>query len=118
MGLMGAVLFFFPAMLVRLYVDDREIIALGASVLRIMACAQVPMSAAYVFMGALRGAGDTKAVLYVTMASVWLVRFLLAGLFVNVFGWGLTGAWYAMATDWAYADWCPRLDLRAENGRK
>ncbi len=101
MGLMGAVLFFFPAMLVRLYVDDREIIALGASVLRIMACAQVPMSAAYVFMGALRGAGDTKAVLYVTMASVWLVRFLLAGLFVNVFGWGLTGAWYAMATDWA-----------------
>jgi len=100
MGLMGAVLFFFPGILMRLYVDDPEIIGLGAGVLRIMACAQIPMSAAYVFMGALRGAGDTKAVLYVAMTSVWLVRFSLAALFVNVFGWGLVGAWYAMALDW------------------
>ncbi len=101
MGLMGAVLFFFPGALMRLYVvDDPEIIGLGADVLRIMACAQIPMSAAYVFMGALRGAGDTKAVLYVAMTSVWLVRFSLAALFVNVFGWGLAGAWYAMALDW------------------
>jgi Na+-driven multidrug efflux pump len=84
----------------RLYGDDAEIISMGAEVLRIMAVAQVPMATSYVFVGALRGAGDTRAVLIFTMACVWGVRFCLAWLFVNVFGWGLAGAWYAMAIDW------------------
>ncbi|MEA4884052.1 MAG: MATE family efflux transporter [Clostridia bacterium] len=100
MGLMGIVLFVFPEQLMRLYVDDEEIIKLGAGVLRIMAIAQVPMSAGYTIVGALRGAGDTRAVLYLTIASVWGVRFFLAWLFVNVLGLGLRGAWYAMALDW------------------
>ncbi|MGI6517611.1 MAG: MATE family efflux transporter [Bacillota bacterium] len=100
MGLMGAVLFIFPEALMRLYGDDLEIIRMGAEVLRIMAVAQIPMATSYVFVGALRGAGDTRAVLIFTMACVWGVRFCLAWLFVNVFGWGLPGAWYAMAIDW------------------
>lgn len=100
MGLMGVVLFCFPDALMRLYGDDLEIISMGAEVLRIMAVAQVPMATSYVFVGALRGAGDTRAVLIFTMACVWGVRFCLAWLFVNVFGWGLAGAWYAMAIDW------------------
>jgi putative MATE family efflux protein len=100
MGLMGAVLFIFPEALMRLYGDDLEIIRMGAEVLQIMALAQIPMATSYVFVGALRGAGDTRAVLIFTMACVWGVRFCLAWLFVNVFGWGLPGAWYAMAIDW------------------
>jgi Na+-driven multidrug efflux pump len=65
-----------------------------------MAFAQVPMGVAFVVMGALRGAGDTKSVLFLAMFSVWCIRLVLAWVFVNVFGMGLAGAWYAMAIDW------------------
>lgn len=96
----GALLFLFPEALMKLYVDDPEIIRLGASVLKIMALVQVPMGTAFVMMGSLRGAGDTRSVLFTAMFSVWVVRLGLAWLFVNVFGWGLPGAWYAMGIDW------------------
>ncbi len=96
----GALLLVFPQMLMKLYVDDPQIVQLGAEVLRIMAFVQVPMGTAFVMMGALRGAGDTRSVLFTAMFSVWVVRLGLAWLFVNVFGWGLPGAWYAMGIDW------------------
>ena len=100
MGFMGLVLFTFPQVLIGLYVDDPEIIRLGSDVLKIMAMEQIPMAAAFVVMGALRGAGDTRAVLFLTAASVWGVRLGLAWFFVNVLELGLKGAWYAMALDW------------------
>ena len=100
MGFMGLVLFTFPQVLIGLYVDDPEIIRLGSDVLKIMAMAQIPMASAFVVMGALRGAGDTRAVLFLTLASVWGVRLGLAWFFVNVLELGLKGAWYAMALDW------------------
>lgn len=96
----GALLFLFPRALIRLYVDDPQIIELGASVLRIMALVQVPMGTAFVMMGSLRGAGDTRSVLFTSLFSVWVVRLGLAWLFVNVLGLGLRGAWYAMGIDW------------------
>jgi putative MATE family efflux protein len=100
MGVMGLVLFAIPAQLMSLYVDDPEIIQMGASVLRIMAVAQIPMSAGFTVVGALRGAGDTRSVLYLTVFSIWCVRFAMAWFFVRILGLGLAGAWYAMALDW------------------
>ena len=96
----GALLYVFSEALMRLYVNDIEIIRLGAADLRIMAFAQVPMGVAFVVKGALRGAGDAKSVLFLAMFSVWCIRLVLAWVFVNVFGMGLAGAWYAMAIDW------------------
>ncbi len=49
--------------------------------------------------GALRGAGDTKWPLYSTLVGVWGFRVVLSYLFVQVLGYGLVGAWVAMAVD-------------------
>lgn len=100
MGVGALVLFFFPHLLMRMYTADPEIITMGSQVLRIIAIVQLPMSSAFTLVGALRGAGDTRAVLAFILTAVWLVRLPLVHLFVRVFGWGLAGAWVAMAVDW------------------
>jgi Na+-driven multidrug efflux pump len=61
---------------------------------------QVPMGTAFIYSGALRGAGDTRSVLYVTAFAVWIVRLSATYLLVVVGGLGLLGAWLAMVADW------------------
>jgi len=99
-GVMASVLLIWPERLIGLYVSDPEIIRLGAMCLRIMGLVQIPMSTGFTIVGALRGAGDTKAVLFLTMFSVWCVRFMGSWFAVNVLGLGLFGAWAVMALDW------------------
>ena len=100
MGLMALVFLLFPRSLLSLYTDQQEIINLGAVNLRIIAFAQIQMGTQFIFAGALRGAGDTRAVFYSTALSSWLGRLGMAYLFVYFLGWGLAGAWLAMVIDW------------------
>jgi Na+-driven multidrug efflux pump len=53
----------------------------------------------FIYAGALRGAGDTKFTAAVTMLTVMILRPGLAILFINRFGLGLNGAWYALVID-------------------
>ncbi|MFW5786824.1 MAG: MATE family efflux transporter [Halanaerobiales bacterium] len=100
MGFMAVIFLVFPEYLVRLYTEDPEIIRLGARNLRIISLAQIPMGTQFIFAGALRGAGDTKSVFYSTAISSWVGRLGMAYIFINVFEWGLVGAWMAMVIDW------------------
>jgi putative MATE family efflux protein len=100
MGSMGIVFFLFPTPLLRLYTDDPAVIALGVMALRIVAFIQVPEALGFVLSGALRGAGDTRSVLRITAACVWIVRLGTAVIFIFVFHLGLLGAWLAMSLDW------------------
>lgn len=95
----GLVLFLFPAPLMRLYVDDPQIIHYGTITLRVMAFGQIPMIAGFIMAGALRGAGDTRAMLYLTGFCVWGIRLVSAYVFVNYLNLGLFGAWLAMLFD-------------------
>lgn len=87
--------------LMRLYNSDPLIVSQGAIAVRIMAIVQPAQSTAFVLAGGLRGAGDTRWPLYATTIGVWGFRVLLAEVFVKVFGFGLPGAWAAMAIDQA-----------------
>ena len=100
MGLMALVFLIFPRYLLSLYTDQQEIIRLGVVNLRIIAFAQIQMGTQFIFAGALRGAGDTRAVFYSTALSSWLGRLGMAYLFVYFLEWGLAGAWLAMGIDW------------------
>ncbi len=99
MSLMGVIFFLFSSQIVGFFSDEPEVIALGAGPLRLVGLAQPLLASNMIFSGALRGAGDTRWPMVYTAAAVWLVRVPLAMLFVLVFGWGLMGAWYAMAID-------------------
>ncbi len=102
MGFMGLVFLTIPHVLLRIYTSDPDIIRMASMCLRIMALAQIPMAAGFIFPGALHGAGDTKSVLYVSTLGVWVVRLGLTFLLVQVLQLGLFGAWVAMACDWYF----------------
>lgn len=67
--------------LMRLFIDDPEIIQMGADALKVIALTQPPQAFAQVLAGALRGAGDTRFPMWVTTAGIWLIRLPLAYLF-------------------------------------
>lgn len=99
MTAMGALLFTFARPVVGFFTTEPEVIAAGAKVLRIMAFAMPFMAIARISAGALRGAGDTRFVMWGTGFGIWAARLGLAFVFVKVLGWGLTGAWLGMCAD-------------------
>lgn len=98
---MSLLFFFFGAQIASLYSNDPEVIRQAALSLRIIALVQPLQSTQFILAGGLRGAGDTRWPLYSTFLGIWVGRVLLATLFIRFFGWGLWGAWVAMALDQA-----------------
>lgn len=99
MSASGIVLFVFAAPLMALFTPDPGVIALGATVLRVVAFAQPMQAFAIIYSGALRGAGNARWPFYISLVGVWGIRLVLGSLFVFVLGWGLAGAWMAMVVD-------------------
>lgn len=95
----GVLLFLFATPIVGFFTTEPEVITEGAKVMRIMAFAMPFMATARVAAGALRGAGDTRYVMWGTGASIWVARLGLGFVFVQWFNWGLVGAWMAMFAD-------------------
>jgi putative MATE family efflux protein len=85
--------------IVRLYTDDLEVIALASSALRIFVFFQPLLSLFMVLAGALRGAGDTKWVLYITLMGNWGFRLIASLIFAFVLDLGLNGFWLGMGVD-------------------
>jgi putative MATE family efflux protein len=71
----------------------------GVTPFRLVACFQPMLAISIVYVGALRGAGDTRFPLVATTLGQTLVRLPLAYLFGIVLHAGLFGAWAAMCTD-------------------
>ena len=99
MTAMGVILFLFPHQLMRIFTDDPDVIRYGAVCLRIVAFSQPFFASGMVQAGALRGAGDTKWPLYITIISMWGIRLSVAWFLVYVMDMGLTGAWLSITLD-------------------
>lgn len=84
-----------PQALMRMYVDDPEVIALGGPLLALGAAFQLFDALQIVVGGALRGAGDTRWPFLAQTGLAWVVRLPLAWLFAVTLGYGVVGAWYA-----------------------
>lgn len=99
MSAFGLIFFIWPDAFLKIFTKDKEILDNARWCLRIVALSQPFLAAAMGFAGGLRGAGDTKNVLIVTLIGIWGIRVTLAAIFVLVFDWGLIGAWIAMSID-------------------
>ena len=100
MACMGLIFFFFPYLLLRLFTQDLDVLRLGTLFLKIVAVMQVPLAITMVLEGSLKGAGDTRFLLLVTMAGMWVVRVPLSSLFSYVLGLPLVFVWGVMVVDW------------------
>jgi putative MATE family efflux protein len=102
MVVMGVVIFAFDSALIRLFIDDPAVMAYGVPILQIAALIQPAMAASFVFSGALRGAGDTRATLTITVFSVWGLRVVATYLLGQMLGLTLIGAWLAIGIDFFF----------------
>jgi putative MATE family efflux protein len=101
MLVMGVILFVFEYPILSFFTTDPAVLAAGEIVVRMSAVQQPLLAASFVFSGALRGAGDTRTTLLITVSAIWGLRLGLAYLLGIVFGWGLFGAWLAIWCDFA-----------------
>lgn len=67
-------------------------------------CAFLFWSISFVLPCGLRGAGDARFTMIVSVASMWICRIGLSYLFGGAMGWGLMGVWIAMVVDWLFRD--------------
>ncbi|HHY46576.1 MAG TPA: MATE family efflux transporter [Firmicutes bacterium] len=98
-GFMALAFILFGRQLAWLYSNDPNVINKSATVLKIVGLVQPAQSTQFILAGGLRGAGDTKFPLYVTLIGIWGVRVTLAYILGVLLGWGLVGVWMGTAVD-------------------
>lgn len=96
-GLLFAVM---PHLLISVFTTDPGVVAMGSRSLQVAAVAQPFMAFATVIAMSLRGAGDTRAVLYVTVVCGLFVRVAATWFFAIVLNLGLVGVWLGSTADW------------------
>ena len=95
----GFIFFFFGPSIVGLYTEDVAIIQSSGNIMKVIALIQPFQASAFAISGGLRGAGDTVSTLIVTIIGVFIIRLSVAYVLINIFGFGVLGAWLAMLAD-------------------
>lgn len=90
----------FPGFWVRLFTVDPRVIGYGKKFLIYGCLCQPLMGFGLVYAGALRGAGQTRYVMYVAIIGSWIARIPLAYLLGFQLNLGLDGLWVCMPIDW------------------
>ena len=96
----ATLMFIFAPQLMSLFIKDEDVIALGATVLRIQAFGEIGLAISNISSGIFKGTGDTKWPFYIAVIGMWIVRIIPAIILINIFDFGLAGIWIPMAVDW------------------
>ena len=102
MSVMALIFLCAPQYLVGLFTHDPDVIAKGCVFLRLVAFAQVPLAASFVYAGSLRGTGDTFYVFIVTLASMWGIRVALSWVAAGWLHLSLYAVWGVFLIDWYF----------------
>ena len=94
-----ALMAIFSRQLIMLYNSTPEVVQKGAGLMLVVAVMQPIQCGQFVVSGGLRGVGDTRYNAKVVLITTLGVRAILSVLAVNVFHWGLWGAWIALFAD-------------------
>jgi putative MATE family efflux protein len=96
MLLSGGLLFLFAPAMAGIFSKDPAVIALGSTVLRMVACSEPFYGVSIVIEGMLQGAGKTKVPFVINIAGMWVVRILGTWICTTRLGMGLVSAWGCM----------------------
>lgn len=100
MGNMALVFGLFGTQLVKAFGATPEVLALAGLAVRIAALEQLPVAVQMVVSGSLRGAGDTRTPMIVTVVGTLLFRVSAVYLLAIALDLGLAGVWLGTAVDW------------------
>lgn len=96
MVLSGSLLFAFAPAMVGIFSRDAAVIALGSTVLRMVACSEPFYGVSIVTEGMLLGAGKTVAPFLFNISGMWGVRIVGTFICTQLLGLGLVSAWGCM----------------------
>ena len=96
---LAAVYFFGGEWLYGLFFTEKEIIAIGVQIMRIIIFVVLLQIAQVIYMGCLRGAGDTLYTAIASTVSVTVIRTAGSYFFGYVLNWGIAGIWMGVVAD-------------------
>ncbi len=97
LGAVGVIFVIFAEPIVRLFINDPEVVALGASCLRIVSYGNLGYAYFMVMMQAFNGAGDTITPTIVNFFGFWLFEIPLAYILAKPFGMKSNGVYFSIA---------------------
>ena len=97
--LIGTLFILFSRNIGMLYTNEENVLDSVSQVLKIIALGMPGISTQIPIAAALRGAKDTKIPLIANLTGVWVFRVIVCYLFLNVFNWGIVGAWITIVLD-------------------
>lgn len=112
MGVAAVLFFVFPSAIARLFTDEPPLILLAALAIKIAAFEQIAIAAEMTLAGALRGAGDTRSPMLITMLGVWLIRQPMLWLLIKRLHLGLMHVWILFVCDWVLRSFLVYLVFR------
>lgn len=96
MLLSGTLLFIFAPWMMRLFSKDLSVIALGATVLRMVAVSEPFYGVSIIIEGMMQGMGKTMLPFIFNICCMWGVRIFGTFVCTQIFGLGLVSAWGCM----------------------
>lgn len=85
--------------LMRMFFEEEHIVEIGVGIMRVAMFVVIFQIQQVIYMGCLRGAGDTFYTAVASTISVTLVRTLVSYLCGYTLGWGITGIWIGILGD-------------------
>ncbi len=100
MGAVGVCFGLFGRSIASIFGSTPEVLDLAGMAVQIAALEQPVLAAQFVLAGSLRGAGDTRSPLYVSLVGVTLFRVPMVYFLAITLDMGLAGVWWGTTLDW------------------
>ncbi|MCR4787307.1 MAG: MATE family efflux transporter [Lachnospiraceae bacterium] len=95
-----AVIYYFGARpMMSMFFAEKQIVDIGVSIMHVIIFVVIFQVQQVVYMGCLRGAGDTLYTAIASMISVTIIRTVFSYLCGYTLGWGITGIWLGVLGD-------------------
>lgn len=91
----GSLFFIFKVPILKIFTTEPDVIKASIATMTLMAVNQPLLNFMIAISGGLRGAGDTKLVMYIALLRLWAIFVPVSYLFVNIYSYGVSGIWIA-----------------------
>lgn len=96
---LSVIYFFGAAPLYGLFFKEKEIVRIGVNIMRVIILVVILQISQVIYMGCLRGAGDTLYTAVVSTVSVTVIRTVVSYVCCYLFHWGIIGIWCGVLAD-------------------
>ena len=96
---LSIVYFLGARLLMGLFFDEKEIVDIGVSIMHVIIFVVILQISQVIYMGCLRGAGDTLYTAIASTISVTVMRTIGSWFFGYVLGMGIVGIWFGVVAD-------------------